>query len=264
MAHEEQLNFIKTIKDEIKTSNFKNLKVLEIGSYGSGAIRKIFNVDEHKGFDLTMGPGVDFIYDGINLDLKDEVFDIVVSCECFEHDPNWENTFKNMIKYTKSEGIVIVTCASRGRVEHGTFRSDPTHSPGTNAIGINHYRNLVKSDFERSFDLNSIFEDHFFINQKTSKDLYFIGIVNSKNQINSKVKIDLSNLQIKVINNQKLIKNKRMNSLKKIIMLILRDFDLPLKKILLLQKSESLYQLYMLTRRKLLLKISNQDSKESS
>ena len=67
MAHEEQLNFIKTIKDEIKTSNFKNLKVLEIGSYGSGAIRKIFNVDEHKGFDLTMGPGVDFIYDGINI-----------------------------------------------------------------------------------------------------------------------------------------------------------------------------------------------------
>ena len=75
-----------------------------------------------------------------------------------------------------------MTCASKGRAEHGTKRSDfydtvihkydVNSSPGTND---EYYKNLTKKDFYRNFNISEIFENYFFFYNIHSFDLYFVG-----------------------------------------------------------------------------------------
>lgn len=186
MAHREQLKFIE-IACKAFNSSSTDLKILEIGSYDvNGSIRKI--MPKHKvyiGVDLSEGPGVDLIASGHTVKL-DEQFDIVLSCECFEHNPFWKETFLNMHDHLQKDGVMIVTCASTGRVEHGTDRTNRLHSPGTASVGINYYQNLTKSDLVKNLDLPNLFAYYDFFECKASNDLYFIGqkIGTEKNRIN--------------------------------------------------------------------------------
>ena len=43
---------------------------------------------------------------------------------------------------TKSGGFLIFTCAITGRIEHGTDRTTPTSSPGTQSVGWDYYYNI--------------------------------------------------------------------------------------------------------------------------
>jgi hypothetical protein len=47
-----------------------------------------------------------------------------------------------MIELVADDGILIVTCATTGRIEHGTAASHPDDSPATHS----HYRNIVPSE----------------------------------------------------------------------------------------------------------------------
>ena len=260
MSHSEQLNFVETVVGEIKCADFFNINVLEIGSYDrNGSIRKHFNVKNYLGVDLINGPGVDLVYDGKKLELNNKLFDITISSECFEHDPNWDNTFKNMMRYTKSGGLLIFTCASKGRPEHGTLRTNPKDSPGTSAIGSDYYKNLSESNFLEKFKFEFLFEDYFFITQKTSKDLYFVGKVKNDNFL-SDIELNFSSLYKKIIFNQKLLKKSKRKKISYLLFMIIKNIDLPLRNLLLLQNSEYYYQNYILFRRniiKILLKITN-------
>jgi hypothetical protein len=80
-----------------------------------------------------------------------------VSTECFEHNPFYLETLVNMIRLTRKGGAVLFTCASRGRGEHGTARTSPDASPGTQTRGWNYYRNLVESDFTSKVDFGAHF-----------------------------------------------------------------------------------------------------------
>jgi len=80
-----------------------------------------------------------------------------------------------MIRMTKPGGWVAFTCASRGRLEHGTDRSDANLSPGTSSLGWNYYRNLQESDFVGRRDLSKDFAIFKFYYMPTSDDLYFFG-----------------------------------------------------------------------------------------
>ena len=75
----------------------------------------------------------------------------------------------------RSGVIVVVTCASHGRLEHGTTRTRPHDSPGSQALGWDYYRNLNRADFERSFDVAAMFDPFAFYRNDVSKDLYFAG-----------------------------------------------------------------------------------------
>ena len=68
------------------------------------------------------------------------------------------------------------TCASRGRPEHGTRRTDARDSPGTQAEGLDYYRNLTEADFARAIRLSDSFDEHCFWFLRTSFDLYFAGV----------------------------------------------------------------------------------------
>jgi hypothetical protein len=175
MSHAQQQYFCKLVE-----KNFferKKISILEIGSYNvNGTIRDIFVNQEYIGVDVKKGPCVDIVYDGQNLDIKDK-FDLSISCECFEHNPFYLENFKKMIELTKNDGVVVFTCASLFRKEHGTTRTTSADSPGS-MEKWDYYKNLFKKDFEKKIDMNKTFYKYQFYYNLFSDDLYFIGIKN--------------------------------------------------------------------------------------
>ena len=176
MSHIDQINFIKEFKEfYIKNSFNKDIDVLEIGSLDvNGNIRNLFNFSkEYVGIDLEKGPNVDLVLNGIDIDKLNKSFDIIISCECFEHAKDWKVIFEKMCQISKANSFIVISVASTGRVEHGTERSGNWQSPGNKD---DYYLNLTKRDFTKNFDLEKIFSNHFFFYNVNSYDLYFVGI----------------------------------------------------------------------------------------
>lgn len=172
MSHREQRDYVSYLKARFPDA-FRSKKVLEVGSLDiNGTVRDFFEGCEYVGVDVGEGPGVDVVAKGEDLDYPDRSFDVSISCECFEHNPAWRETFVNM--HRMSSKMVIFTCASEGRPEHGTQRSDPGSSPLT--TGWDYYRNLVEEDFG-SLPLDRMFSRYEFERNYTSHDLYFWGEV---------------------------------------------------------------------------------------
>jgi SAM-dependent methyltransferase len=165
LAHIEVNSFINHVINSIEPF-YKHSRVLEIGSYDvNGSVRSNFkDASEYVGVDLVPGPSVDVVTKG-HLYRNEAKFDIVLSVESFEHNSDWIETFDNMIKLTDDDGIVIFTCATYGRLEHGTYRTDPLSSPGTSSKEYGYYRNLGIKDFTDTFSLSDKFVSYgFYIN----------------------------------------------------------------------------------------------------
>jgi len=176
MAHIQQLQFINSVKN-LYPNNFENCSVLEIGSLDiNGTVRTFFHNCKYLGLDVGEGKGVDLVCEGQNFKGPDNFFDTVISCECFEHNPYWVETFLNMHRVCKSSGLIIMSCATTGRKEHGTYFSEPLSSPLTIKKGWNYYKNLEKKDFVSNFNLDELFINYSFSTNTESFDLYFSGI----------------------------------------------------------------------------------------
>lgn len=176
MSHPQQMNFVSKIKTFFP-EKFSNTKVLEVGSlYINGTVRDFFTNCNYIGIDIGPGLGVDLIVSGHEYAGADNSFDTVISCECFEHNPYWIETFTNMIRVCKSGGLIVITCATTGRHEHGTERTSPKDSPLTVAKGWNYYKNLTQADFTNNFNIPTLFQKYDFSVDYTSYDLYFWGI----------------------------------------------------------------------------------------
>jgi hypothetical protein len=175
MAHPDQFDFVQRVKMQYP-GFFQRAKVLEVGSLDiNGSIRKFYDDCDYLGIDVGSGRGVDLVVTSAHLYTEaDGTFDQTVSCECFEHNPHWILTFANMIRMTRSGGLVIMTCATTGRPEHGTSRSDPQASPLTVTAGWDYYQNLTEPDFRDNFKLEGLFSEFEF--QVVNTDLYFWGI----------------------------------------------------------------------------------------
>lgn len=173
MAHKEQREFFTEVKNKFP-QYFKNVSVIEIGSLDiNGTVRDFYeNTKTYIGIDLGWGPGVDMVCEGQNVPLPDNLFDVAVSAECFEHNPHWLETFVNMHRMAKS--FVIFTCAGEGRPEHGTTRTTPGNSPFT--LNWDYYKNLTQEDFASRLYLEDMFSEYEFSYNKQAQDLYFWGI----------------------------------------------------------------------------------------
>jgi SAM-dependent methyltransferase len=94
-----------------------SLAVLEIGSANvNGGLRdqKLTNMN-WVGVDLNEGPGVNFtIKVGEKLPFESHSFDLVVASSVFEHDIQFWNTFLEMSRVTKPEGLLILIMPSQG------------------------------------------------------------------------------------------------------------------------------------------------------
>jgi len=177
MAHVEQTDYVKSVRDKYP-ENFKNASVLEVGSLNlNGSVRELFTDCKYTGIDVGSGSGVDIVCEGQRYDAPDHAFDTTISCECFEHNPFWLETFFNMWRMTKPGGLVVFTCATTGRAEHGTRSSQPDDSP----LSIDHgwsdyYKNLTQEDFTTPLNLEYFFDSYFFETNEKSYDLYFYGV----------------------------------------------------------------------------------------
>ena len=123
----------------------------------------------YVGVDIGPGKDVDLVARGENLAYEDGSFTVVASCECFEHNPEWVKTLENMIRM--SSRLVFFTCATTGRAEHGTPRTNHHDAPYCG----DYYRNLTEEDVRASIDL-SAFKEYEFSVDKEAHDLYFWGI----------------------------------------------------------------------------------------
>lgn len=171
MSHPQQLAFVASV-EQMHPDAFDNCRVLEIGSLNiNGTVRHFFTNCDYTGADLADGPGVDVICPGQDLDYPDKHFTTVISTECFEHNPHWMPTFLNMIRMASQ--LVIFTCATTGRPEHGTSRTDSYSSPFT--ANSDYYQNLTEYDFEH-LPLDDWFSQYEFRVDEEACDLYFWGM----------------------------------------------------------------------------------------
>lgn len=177
MAHNEQRELFQKVKG-LFPEKFIGKWVLEVGSLDiNGTVRDFFTDCHYVGIDVGPGPGVDAVADGATVEFPDDQFDTSVSAECFEHNPRWQQTFWNMHRMTKPGGLIVITCASDGRAEHGTSRSAPGSSPLTVGLGWEYYKNLNEQDFRESWAIDDMFSTYKFEYNPVSCDLYFWGLV---------------------------------------------------------------------------------------
>ena len=170
MSHQAQIDFVSRVRGKFPDF-FTGAKVLEVGSLNiNGTVRDLFaDCAEYVGCDLGEGPGVDLVCRGHELPFEDGHFDVAISCECFEHDKDWRLTFQKMIDLVRPGGLVVFSCATTGRPEHGTTATSPKDAPFTNDYYLNleawHFKPFVKC-----------FSEHEFSENQRPRDLYFWGV----------------------------------------------------------------------------------------
>jgi SAM-dependent methyltransferase len=168
--------FVKSIFPDF----FINKKVLDVGSGDiNGNNRFLFTDCEYDGNDVCEAPNVTVVSRTKNLPFDNSTFDTIISTECFEHDPDYEDSFKKIYNMLKPGGLFVFTCASTGRAEHGTRRTSSGDSYGTMAkIEDMHdyYKNLTEVDINNIIRVNTVFKVFKFYYNSYSKDLYFVGV----------------------------------------------------------------------------------------
>jgi SAM-dependent methyltransferase len=179
MAHALQQDFFARVK-RAYPQFFRDVRVLDIGSLDlNGNIKHFFDFPYYYvGVDLDKGPNVDVISPGHLYDSGFQ-FDMVTSAECFEHDMYYARTLQNMIRLLRPGGMLLFTCASTGRPEHGTLSSLPQDAPFLDKMNpkwANYYKNLTEDDIRFVLDIDKTFSTYNFEYEGTSHDLYFWGI----------------------------------------------------------------------------------------
>jgi SAM-dependent methyltransferase len=143
MAHVEQADFCLRLKQRWPHL-FQNKRVLDCGSLDiNGNNRYLFAGGSYVGVDIFAGPNVDIVL-RIH-EVKGGPFDVVISTECLEHDEFSELSIGRMIDLLTDGGILIITCATTGRPEHGTFEFHDWASPGT----LDHYKNITHDELTK-------------------------------------------------------------------------------------------------------------------
>ena len=176
MAHESQLKFF-----EISIKHFLekfSQKVIDIGSLDiNGGPHGLFKAQEYVGVDLSEGLNVTYVARGEEVDFDDKYFDVAMSSECFEHNPNFAETIINMSRMLKDDGLFIFSAAGIGRREHGTPRSDQQFSAPLLSKDKYYYRNLTKQMVELAVNQEEL-PKYFIFRNWLIRDIYFIGIKN--------------------------------------------------------------------------------------
>lgn len=187
MAHSEQWIFCEKVKSKFP-NYFKKVKVLDIGSFDvNGNEEFLFDDCEFYGLDLSEGPGVDIVCSAHEYDASDESYDTIISCECWEHNPFYEESIQNAVRLLKTGGLFLFTCATTGRPVHGVkslenyYKNKDKNWKTMPNVSIenwdnNYYKNLTENDIRECLDVDQIFTEYSFEVEAKHCDLYFWGI----------------------------------------------------------------------------------------
>ena len=185
--HQQAKDFTLFVKD-ILLNYFINKRVLDVGSGDiNGNNRFLFENCEYDGNDVIEANNVTIVSKTKDLPFQDNIFDTIISTECFEHDPEYKESFCKIYNMLKPDGLFVFTCASTGRPEHGTRRSHPDSSYGT--IGnledmSDYYKNLTEIDLNEVLPLNNLFSVWDTYYNSETNDLYFVGIKKGNCKLN--------------------------------------------------------------------------------
>ena len=178
MAHIEQINFCSNVRNN-HPDFFTNKNVLDCGSLDiNGNNRYLFSDCNYIGIDVGEGTNVDIVSKIHEFDAIDDIYDTIISTECFEHDMYYKKSLINIIRMLKHGGLFLFTCASTNRAEHGTLRKESNSSPLTSRIPEwnEYYKNLTEKDIIEAIPVDDIFSEYEFISERNDEDLYFWGI----------------------------------------------------------------------------------------
>uniref|UniRef100_A0A6C0DC59 Methyltransferase type 11 domain-containing protein n=1 Tax=viral metagenome TaxID=1070528 RepID=A0A6C0DC59_9ZZZZ len=177
--HPEARDFTLYVKS-ILPNFFIGKRVLDVGAGDiNGNNRFLFENCEYEGNDVIQANNVTIVSKTKDLPFDNNTFDTIISTECFEHDPEYKESFVKIYDMLKPDGLFCFTCASTDRPEHGTRRTSPNDSYGT--IGdlqdmSDYYKNLTEIDLNEALPLNNLFSLWNTYYNNKSKDLYFVGI----------------------------------------------------------------------------------------
>ncbi len=103
---------------DIYVDKTNNVKILEIGSQSMGGfiIRNLATSNiEFIGLDITNGNNVDVVAQNpYKYPLEDNYFDYVVSSSCFEHTEFFWETFLEILRVLKHDGLFYLNAPSNG------------------------------------------------------------------------------------------------------------------------------------------------------
>lgn len=113
------LKFIEKAKAE-RPQFFTKQKVLELGALDvNGNVREPFEKCDFTGVDWVDGKNVDIVMRGAQINVPPESFDVLLSANHLEHDPEWEATLTAGINALKEGGLILLRWATRKSSAHG-------------------------------------------------------------------------------------------------------------------------------------------------
>ena len=176
--HQQVRDFINYVKINFP-DYFENVNVLDFGCGDiNGNNREYFVNSTYVGNDVADGSNVDLVCKTKDLTFPNENFDTIISTECLEHDAEYSQSLQKACDMLKDNGMLVFTCASTGRREHGTRRTSPNDCLATKSGNVDfqdYYKNLTIQDVKECIDLSQFSYWRSYYNMATC-DLYFVGI----------------------------------------------------------------------------------------
>lgn len=128
--HQAVLDWVSASFNKWDSDKSALLHIVEFGSLDiNGSVRQIFQPYSTKyiGVDPQAGPGVDIQGDASTFGDPEleQMIDIVVCCEVFEHTPIWREIINNAYRLLRSGGLFVATMAGEGRRPHSALDEKP-------------------------------------------------------------------------------------------------------------------------------------------
>lgn len=117
--NELDLDFIALAKEKYPEA-FNGVKVLEIGALDvNGNVRGPFENCEFTGIDWAEGKNVDIVVPAKDTEFSANTFDVLLSFNHLEHDPDWTESLGHNFPAVKSGGFLLLRWATRASSAHG-------------------------------------------------------------------------------------------------------------------------------------------------
>jgi cyclopropane fatty-acyl-phospholipid synthase-like methyltransferase len=108
---------------------------------------------------MQEGPGVDLVTNAATF-ITDELVDVIVCCEVFEHTGEWPQILETSYKNLNTNGILIGTAAGEGRAPHSAIDENPIRDWEYYAnVKANELRTVLEANNFKNIIINNLNAD---------------------------------------------------------------------------------------------------------
>lgn len=149
-------NFVNKAKELFPRYFEEGMDILEIGALDvNGNIREAFKGD-FTGIDWAPGKNVDIVVPAKETTFEDEMFDVIISFNHLEHDPDWQDSLGHNFSSLRHEGLILLRWAGMGSSPHGP-QFDPHGAHGYYPKSMNDVISFLK---EKGMQIELEYGDH--------------------------------------------------------------------------------------------------------